>query len=327
MQGKNSPEQSAESQVYAGIDVCKAWLDVYIHAIGQPFRVANDRGGLKKLKRELANHNVQYIAMEATGKHHRQAHRNLHAGGFAVTIVNPLRSRLFAEAIGALAKTDAIDAQVLAVMGESLKLEATKPPTQEMLDLQELFRARQAVVADTVALKNQLGEARIALVKKELKRRIKSAEGCKNRLDAEILKRIKADAALARRFAIVKSIKGVGPVAAMTLVIGMDELGSCTSKQASMLAGLAPVACDSGAKSGERRIRGGRADIRTGIYMSALAASRSNPDLKIFYQRLRDAGKDFKVAVTAVMRKLIVLANTLLHEDRLWEANYAPAKS
>jgi transposase len=179
------------------------------------------------------------------------------------------------------------------------------------------------VVADAAALNNQLGEAQTSIVKTELKRRIKSAEGSRDRFDIEIMRRIKADPGLARRFKIVKSIMGIGPVAAMTLVIGMSELGSCSSKQIAMLAGLAPLACDSGAKIGERRIRGGRADIRSGIYMAAVAAARSNRDLKAFFNRLREAGKPFKVAITAVMRKLVVLANTLLRKDRLWQLNYA----
>ena len=329
--GKVSPETSAENRVYVGIvlearlrhDVCKDWLDIFIHPIGQKLRVANNRDGLKRLKRELASYEVVLIVLEATGKYHRLAHRNLDASGFAVVVVNPLRSRLFAESKGNLAKTDALDAQVLAIMGEAHQLQGEAPPAPDMVDLQELLRARQAVVADAAALKNQLGEAAMPIVKTELKRRIKSAEGSRDRFDKEIARRIKADPLLARRFEIVKSIKGVGPVAAMTLVIGMNELGSCTAKQAAMLAGLAPIACDSGDKSGTRRIRGGRADVRSGIYMAAVAAARTNPDLRIFFRRLRDAGKPFKVAVTAVMRKIIALANTLLREDRLWEPSYA----
>ena len=323
MQGKVSPETSAENRVYVGIDVCKAWLDIFIHPIGQTLRVANDRDGLKRLKRELARYDVISIVMEATGKFHRQAHRTLHAGGFAVAVINPLRSRLFAEAIGALAKTDAIDARMLAIMAESLGLQETPPQPQEMLELQELLRARQAVVADAAALKNQLSDAKLAMVRRELKRRIDAAGGSCKRLDKEIKQRMKADPVLARRYAIVTSICGAGPVAAMTLVIAMSELGNCSNKQAAMLAGLAPLACDSGAKFGDRRIRGGRADVRAGIYMAAVAAARSNPQLKAFYQRLRDAGKTFKVAVTAVMRKLVVLANTLLRENRMWEPDYA----
>jgi transposase len=123
-------------------DVCKAWLDVYIHPTGKNLRVVNDRSGFRQLKRMLARHNVVCTVMEATGKYHRAAHRSLHEGGYDVAVVNPLRSRLFAEAIGALAKTDAIDARMLAIMGESLAPQSAAPPSQSMVDLQEIFRAR-----------------------------------------------------------------------------------------------------------------------------------------------------------------------------------------
>jgi transposase len=323
MQGKVSPEQSALIAVYVGIDVCKAWLDVYLHPIGRQFRVANSREGLKRLKRELAHLEVALIVMEATGKHHREAHRSLHASGFVVAIVNPLRSRLFAEATGMLAKTDQLDARILAVLAESLAPKSKPPAPENLEELQELVRARQAAVADVTALTNQRGESRSSVLKRELGLRIKATEASIARLEAQIERRIKGDPALARRYLILRSIKGIGPVAAASLLVGLAELGNCSGKQAALLAGLAPVACDSGEKRGERHIRGGRGDVRVGIYMAAIAATRSNPDLKAFYRRLRDKGKLFKVAITAVMRKLVVLANTLIREDRLWQPIHA----
>jgi len=318
MQGKNSPERSAPIQVYAGIDVCKAWLDVYLHPAGQSFRVVNDRAGLKSLKRKLAHDDVVLLVMEATGKYHRQAHRNLHASGYAVAVVNPLRSRLFAEATGALAKTDAIDAKVLALLAESLKPGVTPPAPEAIEELQELVRARASAVARSVALSNQLGEARTAFLKIEIKRQMAVVARSVARFEAEIERRIVSDPVLARRFEIVRSIAGAGVVAAMALVVALAEIGSCSGKAAALLAGLAPIARDSGEMKGQRHIRGGRADVRAGIYMAAVAAARCNPDLRAFYRRLRDAGKSFKVAITAVMRKLVVLANTLIREDRLW---------
>lgn len=323
MQGKVSPEQSALMTVYVGIDVCKAWLDVYLHPIGRLFRVANSREGLKRLKRELANLEVALIVMEATGKYHREAHRSLHASGFVVAVVNPLRSRLFAQATGMLAKTDQLDARILAVLAESLAPKAKPPAPESLEELQELVRARQAAVADVTALTNQQGESKAEILKRELARRIKLTEASIARLETEIERRIKGDPALARRYLILLSIKGIGPVSAASLLVGLAELGVCSGKQAALLAGLAPVACDSGEKRGERHIRGGRGEVRTGIYMAAIAAARSNPDLKAFYRRLRDRGKLFKVAITAVMRKLVVLANTLIREDRLWQPTHA----
>ena len=322
MQGKVSPEQSAP-RVYVGIDVCKAWLDVYLHPSGQSFRVANAQQGLMVLKRRLTQVTVVAIVMEATGKYHRQPRRTLDAAGFAVAVVNPLRSRLFAQAMGQLAKTDRIDARILAILAESLAPAATPPVPEALEALQELVRARAAAIADATALSNQRAASQTAFLKAELGRRLKAVAAHTDRLDAEIERRIAADPGLARRIQVVRSIPGIGPVAAMALVIGLPELGTCSGKAAGLLAGLAPLACDSGQTSGERHIRGGRAHVRTALYFAAVAAARCNPDLAVVYRRLRTAGKRPKIALTALMRKLVVLANTLLRQDRLWQPLHA----
>jgi transposase len=323
MQGQKSPERSAEPGVYVGVDVCKDWLDVYLHPIGQKFRAANTPEGLKALKRRIADLPVELIVMEATGKFHRQAHRTLHAAGLAVAVVNPLRARLFAEAVGQLAKTDRLDARVLALMGQALEPSALAPAPEALEALQELARARAAAIADQTALSHRRGASQTAFLKAELGRRLKVLAAHIERLDAEIERRVGADAALKRRYDIVLTIPGVGPVAAVALVIGLPELGACSGKAAALLAGLAPLACDCGEKAGERHIRGGRAFVRTGLYLAALAAARFNPQLRDDYQRLRDAGKQAKVAIAAIMRKLVVLANVLIKEDRPWRPIHA----
>jgi transposase len=325
MQGKVSPEPNAQTRVYVGIDTCKEWLDVYVHPLGLSFRVPNSREGLKQLKRRLAGLIVVLIVMEATGKLHREAHRNLHDSGFAVAVVNPLRSRLFAEATGQLAKTDKVDARMLALMGAMLEPKA-KPPAPEVLEtFQEIVRGREAFVTQRTALLNQLGDARTAFLKQQIKRQIKTLEAAIARLEAESGRIVAADPALARRYQILLSIKGVGPITALTLLANFPEIGTCSAKQSAMIAGLAPIADDSGDRTGHRKIKGGRADLRTGIYMAAVSASNSNPALKAFYDRLVAKGKERKLALTAVMRKLIVLANTLIREDRLWKEDHAPA--
>jgi transposase len=324
MQGKVLPERSAPTRAYVGIDVCKEWLDVHIHPHGRSLRVANDPTGLKRLKRELADHAVALVALEATGKHHRLAQRHLHAAGIAVAVTNPLRSRLFAEATGALAKTDAIDARLLAVMAETLALRATPPPAAAVEELQELVRARAAAVKDRTALLNQRTEARLRLLKVELGRRIAALERSIARLESAIQAIIAADAPLARRLEILLSIPGIGPVAAFSLIAELaEELGTRSGKEIAMLSGLAPVACDSGERAGQRHIRGGRARVRTAIYFAALSAARYNAGLRCVYQRLVAAGKRPKVALVAIMRKLVILANTLVREDRLWQPNPA----
>jgi len=318
MQGKALLEPNAETRVYVGIDVCKDWLDVYVHPVGHKRHLANTPVGVAALKRDLTGLSVALITMEATGKYHRQAHKLLHAAGLAVTVVNPLRSHLFAEVIGQLAKTDRVDAKVLAIMGESLEPEATTPASEDLQALQELVHARTAAIADQTALTNQQHASQTPFLGAELGRRLKSLATSIARLEAEIARRIKADPVLKRHHDILVSIPGIGPVAAMALIADLPELGTCSGKSASLLAGLAPLADDSGDRNGERHIKGGRAPVRIGIYFAAIAASRFNPPLAEFYNRLIAAGKKPKVAITAVMRKLVVLANTLIAQDRLW---------
>ncbi len=323
MQGQKSPERSAMTEVYVGVDVCKEWLDVYLHPIGRTLRVPNAPEGLRTLGRALKKVAVASVVMEPTAKYHRLAHRTLHAQGFAIAIVNPLRSRAFAEAIGQLAKTDRIDARTLALMGQALEPTTGAPAPEALEALQELLHARAAAIADQTALSNQRGASQTAFLKTELARRLKALGGHIERLDAEIERRIAADPTLKRRYDILITIPGVGPIAARALVVGMPELGACSGKAAALLAGLAPLARDSGDKAGERHIKGGRAFVRTSIYFAALTAARFNPQLRDDYQRLIAAGKEAKVAITAIMRKLVVLANVLIKEDRPWTPIHA----
>ena len=319
MQGKDVPEPSAKTRVYVGIDVCKAWLDVYVHPLGHALRVSNDLVGLRQLRKKLVPHGVCLVVMEATGKLHRYAQRTLHAAGYTVAIVNPLRSRHFAEALGTFAKTDRIDAKLLAMMGQSLELKAIPPCDEALEELQEIVRARHAATADLTALGNRHAEAKSSFLKTELKRQIKTLAARIERFNAQIVKRIKNQAALFRQYEILLSVPGIGPVAAATLVVELHEIGQVSKKTIAHLAGLAPLADDSGEKTGARHIRGGRAFARLALYMPALAAIRHNGTFKAFYDRLLATGKKPKQALTAVMRKLLVLANTLIRENRLWQ--------
>ena len=319
MQGKSLLKQNDHDPVYVGIDTCKAWLDVDLQPLGRRLRVANDRTGLKRLKQALAGHDVALIVMEATGKYHRPAQRTLAAAGFAVAVVNPLRARLFAEASGALAKTDRVDARMLAVMGATLDPQARPPAPEAIEALQELVRARSGATRDLTRQKNRLGAAQTPFLRTELRRQIANLERSIKRLAIEIEQRIADEPGLARRHRILLSIPSFGPAVAATLLGDFAELGSLSAKAAGALAGVAPFAADSGETTGQRRIRGGRRTVRNALYMAALSAVRVNAPLKSFYQRLRAEGKKTKVALTAVMRKLIVLANTLIREDRMWQ--------
>ena len=318
MQGKVMSEQSAAPTVDVGIDVCKNWLDVHILPADTVLRVANTKKGHTQLLAALRGQSVRLIAMEATGKYHRGIHHRLHEAGFATAIVNPLRARLYAQSIGLLAKTDTVDAYALALMCAAPTMAAVAPLPQTIENLREIVRAREAAVAAKTALENLLGTATLAVVKTLIKRQIMVTQRAADALAEEAVQAIKADAALARRFEILTSLPGVATITALGLIVNMPELGSLDAKAAGMLAGLAPIPCQSGQRTGPSHIRGGRPAVRTGVYMAAHSAARHNPQLKTFYDRLLDAGKAKKSALTAVMRKLIVLANTLLKDDRLW---------
>jgi transposase len=318
MQGKDRSEQETKTKSTVGIDVCKAWLDIHILPSEEAFRVPNTKAGSKEIIRRLRHHDVQLIAIEATGKWHRDLHRNLVDHGYAVRIVNPLRARLFAEAMGLLAKTDRLDARMLAIFAGSL-IEA-RPPAPEMIEaLKELVQARGSAVEEQTSLTNQLKSAATVFLCRQLKLRLTQIAKHIKALETESLKRIRADPGLARRYDIVVSIPGFGHIVAITLLAWLSELGSCNDKQIATLCGLAPWPDDSSNRVGARHIRGGRQLIRNILYLAALTAKRFNQPMKAFFQRLTANGKATKQALVAVARKLIVLANTLVRADRLWQ--------
>jgi transposase len=318
MQGKEASEQET-LKCTAGIDVSKAWLDVHVLATSQSRRFSNTANGIRQLKRWLKGCNPTLVAVEATGKWHREVCRSLHASAIAVAVTDPYRVRMFAKAQGTFAKTDRLDARVLAQFA-AVMAPAVRPPAPHALqELKELVTGRASAVAEESSLKNQLAAAQCACLQRQLARRIVQLKAHIDALERECLKRIKADEGLARRYAILTSIPGFGAVVAATLIAYLAELGSLTAKQIAMLAGLAPVADDSGERHGARAIWGGRAAVRRILYLAALSAARSNGQIKAFYQRLTDNGKPAKVALIAAARKLALLANTLIAENRVWE--------
>lgn len=319
MQGKELLEQDTKVKSTAGIDVSKNWLDAHVLPSGQSLRVANTVAGIRKLKRWLLGFDLACVAVEATGKWHRQACRSLHASEIAVAVVDPFRVRMFAKAQGIFAKTDRLDARVLAQFAAVMNPAIRPPAPEAMDDLAELVSARESAVGEETALKNQLSTAKDKFLRTHLTRRIARTAKDVAALEHEILARIKADAALARRYAILTSLSGFGPVVAATLIARLAELGSCNAKQIGLLAGLAPIADESGERQGVRVIWGGRSSVRRALYLAALAAARFNADMKAFYRRLIAAGKPAKLAIVAVARKLVVLANTLIAENRLWQ--------
>ena len=237
--------------------------------------------------------------------------------------MNPLQARRFAQSAGSRAKTDAVDARMLAQMGAALDLAPKAPMSESLRELKELQIARQALIKDQTRLLNRIktqsgtfvvkqGKVRLALIAKQLRA-----------IDAEIRSRIDSDKPQARALEIITSIPGLGAVTAAAILAELPEIGTLNRKQVASLAGLAPMTRQSGQWKGKAFIQGGRKHLREALYMPAIVAMRFNPDLKAKYQALRKAGKPAKVAITALMRRLIELANTLVKADRKW-ATKAP---
>lgn len=318
MRGKALSEQEEPTTPVVGIDVSKRWLDVFIHPEGQRLKLANDAAGIAALKARCLKVEASMVVMEATGRYHREAHRILHGAGLRVAVVNPYRSRRFADVMGRLAKTDTIDAEVLARFGATMRPAASEPPADAMAQLIEVAVARRQLIASRVMLEQQLSETTLKIVREQIEDRLQLCRKHLKKLDDALLKLVQSDPMMRRRYEVLTSIPGIGPVTALTLLTEMRELGSANAAEVAALAGVAPMNRDSGVMRGRRMIRGGRIATRNVLYMAAVVAMRYNRGIKAFYDRLRAAGKPFKVAITAAMRKLLILANSLLREDRAW---------
>lgn len=311
--------ESTGTSYYIGIDVSKTRLDVHIDPTGERFIVDNSKQGLRQLVHRLAKIVSRLIVFEATGKYHRHLHRALATAGLPCAMINPRQARHFAMALGQLAKTDAIDARVLALYARHLAPQINPPASQAIEELKELVSARRAAVGERTGLSNRIGETANRQLLQLLRTRYKQINREIAKIEQWIKALIEADDGLTKRHQIIISMPGMGPVNAMTCLAEMSELGCCSDKQIAALAGVAPMARESGSWAGKRRIKGGRKTVRDSLYMAALAAARSDPDMKALYKRLTEKGKLHKVAITAVMRKLIILANTLIRENRQWQ--------
>lgn len=310
--------------VYAGVDVSKASLELHVLAPeggreggGLARRFANTAEGIAALLGCLGPGRCQ-VAFEPTGRFHLGLWQALHEAGHGAAPYNPYRARRFAEADGKQAKTDAIDARVLARAAARMELPALPPPPRNLLRIKELHSLRLGVVGSLRTAKNRKAAAGDALAHRLIDAQIALFEAQRGEIDAELARLIGDDPALARRRDILVSIPGIGPASAAALIADLPELGQLGDKQAAALAGLAPMNDDTGKRSGKRRIKGGRTRLRAALHMAALAAARANPDLKACRDRLKAAGKSAKLTNTAVLRKLVILANALLRDDRLW---------
>jgi len=309
---------SQYTPITVGIDVSKAHLDTHLHPLGSSRRFDNDRKGWQALCAWIAGTPPERIVYEATGPYHRGVERHLAQQGFAVARLDPRRVRRFAEALGIAAKTDPVDARVLAHFGAVLEPAPTTLYGPVLECLKELVAARRALVRQRTRIANKSKTASSRLLKRQLRQSQKLTHRQIDEIDAECRELVQTDPALAPRHDILLSIPAIGEVTAMTLLADMPELGTLNDKQVASLMGVAPVARDSGTFKGKRHIRGGRAQVRQAVYMATLVATRYNPDMKRKYHALIASGKPPKVALTAVMRKLAILANALIRDDRSW---------
>jgi transposase len=303
-----------------GCDISKETLDVHLYPDGASARFANDRRGFTALIKWLGGFGVARIVYEPTGAYHRAFERRFMEAGFALAKVNPRQARRFAEAIGTNAKTDAVDAAMLARFGAMVEPRALPASSPILMEMKDLLVARRALIKDRTAMQNRAHTRTLALLKAQAVDRLKQIERQIAAIDDAMRACLDDEPRLKTRFDILVSIPGLGETTALAMLIDMPELGTLENACAASLAGLAPMARDSGQWRGKRFIRGGRAELRHALYMPALVAIRFNADFKAKYQALTAAGKAPKVAIVAVMRKLIILANVLLRDGREWSA-------
>jgi transposase len=310
------------TDITIGIDISKDHLDAHRLPGGEHDRFDNTSTGHKALLRWIGPKPTR-VVYEPTGPYHRKLEVQLAKAGMPIVKVNPRQARRFAQAVGALAKTDALDAAMLARMGAVLGLEA-RPVRDAILNiLKDLHLAREALVKDRTAARNRARMITLALLRTHNAARLRQIDQQLAAIDAAIAAQIGADPALAARMAILISIPGIAAVTAAMLVVEMPELGGLDPKAAAALAGLAPITRQSGQWKGKSFVQGGRKQVRQALYMPALVAMRFNPDMKAKYEQLTNAGKAPKQAITAIMRKLIVLANALLKKATPWQPKLA----
>lgn len=305
------------SAVFVGIDVSKSRLDVAIRPTDESFAVSNDEAGIARLVARLGEHPVACVVLEATGGLEMPALGALVQAELPVVSANPRQVRHFAKAVGRLAKTDRIDASVLARFAEATKPEVRPVPDAATAALSELLTRRRQVVEMLTAERNRLLRSREP-VREHIASHIRFLEEELGRLDRELSDGLKASPLWREKDDLLRGVPGVGPVLSITLLAELPELGCLDRRKIASLVGLAPFSCDSGLMKGRRIIYGGRAPVRSALYMATLAASRHNPVIRGYYERLASAGKAPKVALVACMRKLLVILNAMLRHRAPW---------
>jgi transposase len=308
------------SEVFVGIDVSKDWLDVAFSGGRSGLRVANDAKGHEAMVKAVTESTPMLVVLEATGGYQRAAAAALAAEGLPVAVVNPRQVRDFAKATGILAKTDRIDAAVLARFAQTIRPDVRPLADPERQSFADLVVRRRQLVLMRDAEKNRLGQSQDTRVLRSVRAMVRAIEEQIAALDEELGERIKKSPVWQHKVDLLKSVKGVGDQTARVLVAELPELGSLSRQRIASLAGLAPFSNDSGTFRGQRSIRGGREGVRRALFMATLAGIRYNPVIREYYQRLVAGGKRKKVALIAAARKLLVILNAIIRTDTPWRA-------
>lgn len=316
---------SLKEPVYVGIDVSKAHLDIALRPGDQAWQESNDLEGIARLAEKLANLRPALIVMEATGGYEMAAACSLGAGGLPVVVINPRQGRDFAKSLGRLAKTDRIDAAMLAHFGQSVHPEVRPLPDEQALELQALLVRRRQLIEMLIAEKNRLHTVHRRL-RTDIQEHIDWLEKRLKDIDTDLHDQLQKSPFWREKEDLLRSVPGVGPVTCTTLLAELPELGKLNRKQIAALVGVAPFNCDSGMLRGKRIIWGGRACVRNALYMATLTATRWNPIIRTHFQHLIEQGKPPKVALVACMRKLLTILNAMVHAMKPWQPSLAAPK-
>lgn len=307
-----------------GIDVSKTILDVKAIPVNHAWRFANDPAGIGELVQVLTPLAPVLLILEATGGLEIPVTAALSVAGLPVAIINPRQARDFAKAVGRLAKTDRLDADLLARFGQTLRPAVRPLKADAAQSLSALLTRRSQVVAMLTAEKNRLSSAFNPAVREDLQTHIQWLETRLKALDQDLDQAVRNTPLWRGQEDLLRSFTGIGPVASRTLLAHLPELGTLNRKQIAALVGVAPFNRDSGTRHGKRCVWGGRAQVRCILYMASLTAVRHNPVIKAFYERLTHAGKVPKVALTACMRKVLTILNAMVKHHVPWQVNYGP---
>jgi transposase len=310
------------SQINVGIDVGKAQLDVYIYERDIHLTAENSAGGIRGLLARLGRYRLTRIVLEATGRYERLLVDGALAKDMPIIIINPLQVRRYAGAVGQFAKTDKIDARIIAEYAAVIQPEVRPHSNQNVRAIKDLLARRRQLLTMSTMEKNRSHIMPKAL-KVDIQRHIRHLEKQIEKLDKLLDQKIEAESQWRDKRAVMLSMPGIGPAVVNTLLGDLPELGHLTNKQVAALTGVAPYNRDSGSLRGKRRIRGGRHSVRTILFMATLTSVQHNPVIKRFYQRLVSLGKHKKVALTACIRKMVIMLNAMVRDGKMWNEKLA----